>query len=441
MVSHRFPLCLPASYLLCAFVTVSIILASGELSLGYIKYHKNMNDLPDHSSTSTQKTANEPSSNLRIAIVHDWLYRGGGEKVVLELHRMFPDAPIYTSYCTPEWRAKLNHQVITGYLNRWPFTSLRKFLAVLRQHWFRRLDLSSYDLVISSSGNGEARFVLPNKPRGAKPIHVSYTHSPTHYYWAKYDEYLANPGFKPAWLARLGLKTLVRPLRCADYRSAQSVDFFVANSTSIQADIKKYYDRDSTVIFPPVDTSRISAHAKTHAPQQREGFVTLCRQTVYKRVDVVVQACTQASLPLVVMGDGPEHDNLRAIAGPAVTFLRSPSDEEVATQLARAQAFLYAAHEDFGIVQVEALAAGTPVIAYRAGGSLDQVIEGKTGLFFDEQTPASLLTAIERFQPDTFDANSIQSHAASFSNALFQRRMRDYLARLPKLDGSEPTSR
>ena len=199
-------------------------------------------------------------SKPKIAIVHDWLYGGGAEKVIQELHRLYPEAPIYTSFCTDEWRQKLDNQVVTGYLQRWPFAKLRRFLPLLRQWWFARLDLSQYDIILSSSGNGEAKFARKSRP---EQLHICYCHTPTHFYWRHYDEYIKRPSFRPRWLARLGLKTLVRPLKKRDFAAAQQVDVFIANSTSIQADIAEFYQKKSTVIFPPIDLSNFSLLAKT----------------------------------------------------------------------------------------------------------------------------------------------------------------------------------
>ncbi len=160
----------------------------------------------------------------RIAIVHDWLYGGGAEQVVLALHKLYPEAPIYTSYCSDEWREKLNNKVVTGYLQSWPFAKLRKFLPLLRQFWFKRLDLSEFDVIISSSGNGEAKFVTTN----ADQKHICYCHTPTHFYWRKYTQYLKDPGFRPEWLVKFFLKLLLKPLRKRDYKAAQKVDFFIS---------------------------------------------------------------------------------------------------------------------------------------------------------------------------------------------------------------------
>lgn len=373
---------------------------------------------------SSAKSAKD-LSRLKVAIVHDWLVGGGAERVVLELHRMFPDAPIYTSYCTAEWRKKLDNKVITGYLQRWPFSKLRKFLAVPRIWWFRQLDFSGYDLVISSSGNGEAFSVKTSK----NTIHVNYCHTPTHYYWRFYDQYMQNPGFgifNP--LARLGLTLLVRPLRRWDFRAAQRADYIIANSTHIQADIKKFYNRDSTVIFPPVDVKRF-LHNRIN---ERRGFVTMGRLVPAKKVDVIIQACNHLRLPLKVIGDGPDYPRLKRLAGPTVSFYNKTegnriSDADMPKQLAGSKAFLFASFDDFGIAPVEALSAGTPVIAYRTGGALDYVIPGKTGEFFDHQTPESLIKALEQFNAGQYDPKTIQAHAQQFSPQSFHENLTKFL--------------
>lgn len=362
----------------------------------------------------------------RVAIVCDWLTgTGGAERVVLELHRMFPEAPIYTSQYDPnpeiwyggDWFK--NADVRTGWLQKLP-KGLKKFLPVLRAWWFSRLKLDGYDLVISSSG-AEAKGI---KPRG-NTLHVNYCHAPTHYYWSRYEDYLKNPGFgRLDWLARIGLRILVAPLRRWDYKAAQRPHFMIANSTHTQTQIKKYYGRDSTVIYPPVDTERF----RGPMPQERKGFVIAGRQTPYKRIDLAVAACTKLSLPLTVIGTGPEHQRLRKMAGSNVTFLTNVSDVDIKEDFKAAQAFIFPTDaEDFGIVPVEAMAAGTPVIAYRAGGPLDYVIEGKTGMFFDEQTVESLSQALQRFDPQSFNNNYIVKHAEQFSVAAFHKRMKQFL--------------
>jgi glycosyltransferase involved in cell wall biosynthesis len=356
---------------------------------------------------------------VKVAIVHDWLIGGGAERVVQELHNIYPEAPIYTSYCTYEWRQKLDGKVITSYLQHWPFAKLRKFLPPLRGLWFSHLDLRSYDLVISSSG-AEAKFVKVNKPT----VHIAYIHAPTHYYWNRYNDYMQHPGFgKLDPLARLGLKILVGPMRRWDYRAAQAPDFLIANSSYTKAEIKKYYDRDAVVIYPPVDIERFKSASK----EPRHGFVTTGRQTPYKRLDLAVRACSELNLPLIVLGFGPDHAKLKRLAGKSITFLRGKTDEELAEYLKSSLAYIFPGVDDFGIAAVEALAAGTPVIAYKDGGALDYIKSGQTGLFFEPQTPDALKKALQRFNPDNFDPASVAKHAEEFSIKNFHRSIVGYI--------------
>lgn len=363
-----------------------------------------------------------PKQQPKVAIVHDWLVGGGAERVVYELHRMYPDAPIYTSYCTDEWRQKLDDKVVTGFLQRWPFSRLRKYVGILRIWWFTHLNFSGYDLVISSSGNGEAMAV--KVPTGV--THITYCHSPTHYYWRHYDAYIQRPGFgifDP--LARLGLRLLAGPLRRWDYKVAQRPHYFIANSTHIQSDIKKYYGRDAVVIHPPIDIDRFSVPE----PAVRQGFVIGGRHVPQKRIDLAVIACTQLGLPLSVIGDGPEHKRLVGLAGPTVTFTGRIPDADVPQYFAQAQAFIFPSFEDFGIVPVEAMAAGTPVIAYKAGGAFDYIEPGKTGAFFAEQTVGSLSKALQTFDATGFNHAIVRKKAASFAPQVFVSHMHDFIAK------------
>lgn len=327
----------------------------------------------------------------KVAIVHDWLIGGGAEKVVEAIHQMYPDAPIYASYATDEWRNRLNNKVITGFLQNWPFSKLRKFIPFLRIKWFESLDLSNFDLVISSSG-AEAKGVKIS----GKTKHIAYIHAPTHYYWSRYDDYLQNPGFgifDP--LARIGLKLFITPLKKWDYQASQRPNTLIANSTFTQRQIKKYYHRDSSVVFPPVDINRFKP-SKQH---KRSGFVIAGRQTPYKRFDLAVKACSKLNLPLLVIGNGPDNQKLRKLAGRSVTFKTNVSDEELTQALQSAEGFIFPGIDDFGIVAVEALSAGCPVIAYKNGGALDYITPGKTGYFFDIQTVSSLAQVLKSFKP------------------------------------------
>ena len=363
----------------------------------------------------------EVKSSIKVAIVHDWLVGGGAERVVEQLHKLYPDAPIYTSYCSDEWRAKLDGKVVTGFLQHWPFSKLRKFAGPLRLWWFGHIDLKGYDLVISSAGNGEAKDIRAQ--RGT--THICYCHAPTHFYWRSYQQYLDKPGFgvlNP--VARLGLKLLVGPMRRRDYKAAQNPDAFIANSSFIQKEIKQYYGRDSVVINPPVDIQRFKNAASN---KERSGFVTMGRQVAYKRTDLIVDACTKLNLPLTVIGRGPEHDDLIRRAGPSVTFRTDVVDEQMPEILASAHAFIFAATEDFGVAPVEAMAAGTPVVAYKAGGALDYVIPGVSGQFFDEQTLSSLCDALSSFEANSFKPSDVAAHAQSFDAQNFANKIKAFV--------------
>lgn len=357
---------------------------------------------------------------MKVAIVHDWLIGGGAERVVEQLHKLYPEAPIYTSYCSDEWRAKLDGKVVTGFLQHWPFSALRKFVGPLRIWWFGRINFSGYDLVISSAGNGEAKDI--NVPKGVK--HICYCHAPTHFYWRSYQQYLNKPGFgvlNP--VARMGLKLLVGPMRKRDYRAAQKPGCFIANSSFIQKEIEQYYGRESVVINPPVDVERFASQTQN----KRLGFITMGRQVAYKRIDLIVDACTKLDLPLTVIGRGPEHDDLVRRAGPTVTFRTDITDEHMPAMLESAEAFIFAAKEDFGIAPVEAMAAGTPVIAYKDGGAQDYVIPGTTGQFFTEQSVSSLCEALSSFDLNDYSSRLIANKAQDFSSKNFAKNVQAFI--------------
>ena len=362
------------------------------------------------------------AQKLKVAIVCDWLTGiGGAERVVLELHKLYPDAPIYTSQYD---KSAINWfddaDVRTTGLQRLP-KRLKKFLPLLRAWSFSRLDLSDYDLILSSSG-AEAKGVRTSPTA----THICYCHSPTHYYWIRPDEYLKRPGFPRGfnWLARLGLKLLMSTLKRWDYQAAKRPDYIIANSTHTQAMIKKHYRRDSTVVYPPVELQRFKMPA---TPPLRHGFVIAGRQTPYKRIDLAVAACNQLKVPLIVIGDGPEHRRLEKLAERNVTFLTNVGDHEIANHFQSALGYIFPGVDDFGIVAVEAMAAGTPVIAYKKGGALDYVVEGKTGMFFGKQTVESLVPVLEAALAKNFKYTTIAEHAEQFSVKAFQQNMKQFI--------------
>lgn len=374
-------------------------------------------------------------TNPKIAIVCDWLAGvGGAEKVILAVHRMYPEAPIYTSQYRPkkiDWFDGAD--VRTGWLNVVPI-ALKRFIPFLRQLYFDRLDLSDYDVVISITG-AEAKAVKT----GPKTLHISYMHAPIQYYWTLYDQYIENPGFgvlNP--LARFGLKLLVGPLRKADYKAAQRPDIVVSNSTYIRDEIKKYYDRDSEVVWPNVDVDKIRNLAKkadkpTGKPAR---FIIYGRQVSWKRMDIAIKAAVMTKNHLLVIGDGPEHPALEAAAGGSeyITFLpRYNGIEEIVGHIVASIAYIFPSIEPFGIAPVESLAAGTPVIGLRKGGALDMIEHGVNGLFFDEQTPESLAQAMDEFAKHQFDRSVVMQSAEKFSEKEFANKLRNIV------DGAKTT--
>jgi glycosyltransferase involved in cell wall biosynthesis len=360
----------------------------------------------------------------KIALVCDWLTGvGGAEKVILAVHRMYPDAPIYTSQYRPktiDWFRAAD--VRTGWLN-WVPAGLKRFIPFLRQWYFSRLDLSEYDVVISITG-AEAKAVKT----GPNTLHVSYMHAPTQYYWTLYDQYIENPGFgvlNP--IARLGLKLLVGPLRKADYKAAQRPDVVVANSTYVQDEIRKYYGRESEIVWPNVDIETIQELAqKAKQRPEKKQFIIYGRQVSWKRMDIAIQAAKQTRNQLLVIGDGPEHAALEALADRSeyITFLpRYNGIGEIVEHIVASRAYIFPSIEPFGIAPVESLAAGTPVIGLRKGGALDIIEPGVNGVFFEEQTVESVAAAMETFAGMDFDRKKVMESAMKFSEAEFARKL------------------
>ncbi len=364
-----------------------------------------------------------PSKAPKVAIVADWLTNlRGGEKVTLALAEAFPGAPIYTSVYAPEAMPEFAHlDVRTTYLQKLPtaLRKLHKFFPMLRIRAFQKLDLSDFDIIISSS-SAESKQVKKTRPG---QVHICYCHTPIRYYWSHYDEYKKDPGFgKLNWLVRLMMPLMVPPLKKADYNAAQSVDVFIANSSEVQKRIKKYYGKPSTIIYPPVDVARF-----TPARERANYYVTSGSQVPYKRYDLVIKACNKLGITLKVFGNGPVHSQLVDMAGPRIEFYANrfgdASDTKLEEALNHAKGWLYGAEEDFGIVQVEALAAGAPVVAFGKGGALD-IIDNESGVLFNEQTVESVIDAIQTLEKKTYLPGTLRRKAKRFDHSLFITKLR-----------------
>jgi Glycosyltransferase len=355
-----------------------------------------------------------------VAIVCDWLTEGigGAERVIKVIHDMYPKAPIYTSQYRPKKTIWLGEaDVKTGWLNKFPTWS-RRLIPFLRANYFSRLDLSEYDVVISITG-AEAKYVKTGKDTK----HISYIHAPTQYYWGKYSQYLKDPGFgilNP--IVRLVLKIFIRPMREADYSFAQKPDILIANSTFVQKEIKEYYERNSVVVFPPVSIVK-----NTTKKQDNKEFVIIGRQANWKRIDLAIEAVKKTGDKLTIIGAGPAHKSLVKLARGARNVRFKPainSPKKISQILTNSAGFIFTSQEPFGIAPVEALMLGTPVIAYRDGGALDFMINGKNGVFFKEQNVDSLVQAIEKFHNMKFKSADIKKSAVKFSENNFKKQIK-----------------
>ena len=400
---------------------------------------------------SVTKSPENKAQAMKVALVCDWLTElGGAEKVLLAFHEMYEDAPIYTSQYRPRkahWFKGMD--VRTGWLQPFPAWS-RRFIVPLRQHFFAHLDLSEYDLIISVTG-ADAKFI---QPRGK---HICFCHVPTQYYWGKYHEYLKNPGFGP-------LNPLIRPifrkiaprLRQRDFLASQKPDQFITISQFAKQEIEAFYKREAKVISPPVNigvftqavdnyntkkgksqmkkshnkaiklnksqgkkseqkfctklenVENLSVLAKIIAKHPNGFYLNFSRQVNWKRLDLIIKACKKLDLDLVLIGSGPENSRLKTLAKgfDKISFIKALPQSDLAVFASLAKAFIFPSEEPFGIAPVEALAAGCPVIAYKGGGALDFIQDGKNGLFFEAQTESSLAKALKKFDQGKVKLNT-----------------------------------
>lgn len=357
----------------------------------------------------------------KIAIVHDWLtVSGGAEVVVAELHKLFPKAPIYTSVYNPAAVPALNGaDVRTTYLQQRLPKALRYkhvLWPTLRAKAFRKLDLSEFDIIISSS-SAEAKAVRKTRP---EQVHIAYIHTPIRYYWSHYEEFkreftfgIFTPFIRPV------IPFFVKRMRKLDLESIKDIDVLIANSSVTQERIKKYYNKPSTVVHPPVDVARFTPPPKA----ERSGFIMWGRHVPYKRFDIAIEACNRLGASLTIVGTGPDTQRLKKLAGPTIHFTGRISDAQLERLAHSARGFLFPNEEDFGMSAVEALAAGIPVIAYARGGALDIVQDGESGVLFKDQTVDSLVAAMQRFETMKFLPATLHRKAKRFDKSLFDSKI------------------
>lgn len=362
----------------------------------------------------------------KVAIIHDWLVTyAGAERVLEQLLLLFPDADVFTlvDFLPDADRSILNgRKVTTSFIQKLPFARkrYRQYLPLMPLA-VEQFDLSSYSLVISSS-HAVAKGVIT----GPAQRHISYVHSPMRYAWDLQHQYLRESGLEKGIKGFIA-KYLLHRLRLWDMRTANGVDVFVANSQFIAQRIWKVYRRESQVVYPPV-----YVQVFTPSDDKEDFYVTASRMVPYKKIDIIVEAFKQMpTKKLVVIGDGPDFDKINRIAKGCsnIQLLGFQPFNVLKENLQRAKGFVFAAEEDFGISPVEAQACGTPVIAYGKGGVLETVQSGVTGLFFNEQTPEAIISAITDFEQDSWSAQSCRNQAELFSREHFQKEMLSVIGR------------
>ncbi len=354
----------------------------------------------------------------KIALVQDYLAQvGGAEKVYESLHNILPEADLCSTLAV---REKLTNglrqaRIRTTWMQNLP--SPERYF----RHYFllfpfaiESLDLTEYELILSSCC-GYAKGVRKHPDA----VHVSYCHTPMRWVW-RYEDYAAREQF--GRLKQMVLPPLLAGLKQWDLRASRNPDYFIANSNIVAQRIKEFYRRDAVVIAPPINVNRFKPSV-----QQQDYYVVLSRLVGYKRIDLAIDACNRLKRKLVVIGDGPDRKRLEQMAGPTVTLLGRQPDEVVEGLVSQCRSLLFPGEEDFGMVPLEVNAAGRPVIAYRGGGALETVIEGETGIFFDQPTTTSLAEAILEFERYSWNPARLRQHAERFSEEVFRTRILDFL--------------
>lgn len=354
---------------------------------------------------------------MRVALVYDRVNKiGGAERVLEALHQIWPEASLYTSVYHPQtapWAKKF--KVIPSFLNKLPFAQKsHEVYPHLMPLAFESFSFDEYDVVISITS--EAAKGIITKP---KTLHICYCLTPTRYLWSGYEDYFSSSVF------RFLSFPLVAYLRRWDKIAAQRPDIYLATCENVKKRIKRYYERDSEVIYPPVDTKKF--HPKPYTLEPKPYFLVVSRLVGYKKVDLVIKVFNQLALPLKIIGTGTQMRNLRRKAKKNIEFLGQLTDKELLGYYQRCQAVIFPQEEDFGLVPLEAQACGKPVIAYRKGGALETVIEGKTGLFFTPQTPGGLVKTIKKFGVMKFDPQACRQNAERFNQERFKKAIKEFV--------------
>lgn len=366
-----------------------------------------------------KQEAHSPLDDLKIAIIHYYLVSiRGGERVFHTLAQSFPNADLYSVVYNPtsqpEWLTK--RRMTTSFLQKVP-GSWRYFRQSFMFYPFavEEFDLSDYDVVISSSA-GFTHGVLTQP----ETCHICYCHNTFRYAWNWHHEFMRQSGY----LSRLLLTPMLNWVRTWDVAAAQRVDYFIANSSVTQQRVKKYYRRESAIIHPPIETARFAPLMPLPA---EDYYLTVSELVSYKQVDVIIESFNRSQRKLIVVGDGPQRPKLEALAKSNITFAGRVSEDLLIELYQRCRALIFMAKEDFGMVPLEANAAGRPVIAYGAGGVLETVVDGVSGIFFPTQTVAALEEALERFEKMSFNSQKLRDHATRFDVSTFQRQIRSFV--------------
>lgn len=379
----------------------------------------------------------EAAKFMRVALVHDYIKEyGGAERVLETLCEIYPDAQIYTTFYSPSYLGPHRNRfeklkIHTTWFQYFPFKNkLLSYFRLIAPFVFKRINLSDYDVVITSA---TGTYTSPNFVKiGSKTKLICYCHTPPRYLYG----YSTAAPWKSVWWRRALYVVGIIPmhfLRMLDFQASQRPDFFIANSKEVQARIQKFYRRDSTVIYPPVDIGNREeglGDRKTSNLKPKTYYLAGGRLARPKHVDLAVEVCTRLNLPLKVFGRefSGYGQELHNIAGPTIEFLGEVSEQKKWELFSGAKAYIFTSEdEDFGIMPVEAMMAGTPVIAHKSGGVLETVIDGKTGVFFNAFTVESLEEAIKKFEKTKLDPKELKDYAQKFSKERFKRELQEFV--------------